>query len=227
MIHTLVCSFAHSLAFCSFLFCRRDSSRRTVQNSQNKKEPQKVSLFGDGSLPIDRYVFSLSCIHFKTLESREPPGSCGCVGRSKFENLREDRFRRMQNAPSQLTAQKYMHFKMTPKYSHSYYRFVWKLYISNHLTQCSFLCKLLFFFYHFFHYVITSYLQLARLALADVLYFISCEIDEGNIFSFFPSVCILQCYMRALFDYEPEEDTLLPCKEIGLPFQYGDILQVS
>lgn len=33
--------------------------------------------------------------------------------------------------------------------------------------------------------------------------------------------------MRALFDYEPEEDTLLPCKEIGLPFQYGDILQVS
>lgn len=33
--------------------------------------------------------------------------------------------------------------------------------------------------------------------------------------------------MRALFDYEPEEDSLLPCKEIGLPFQYGDILQVS
>lgn len=32
--------------------------------------------------------------------------------------------------------------------------------------------------------------------------------------------------MRALFDYEPEEDSLLPCKEIGLPFQYGDILQV-
>lgn len=37
----------------------------------------------------------------------------------------------------------------------------------------------------------------------------------------------IQCYMRALFDYEPEEDTLLPCKEIGLPFKYGDILQVS
>lgn len=33
--------------------------------------------------------------------------------------------------------------------------------------------------------------------------------------------------MRALFDYEPEDDTLLPCKEIGLPFKYGDILQVS
>lgn len=38
---------------------------------------------------------------------------------------------------------------------------------------------------------------------------------------------LFQCYMRALFDYEPEEDTLLPCKEIGLKFQYGDILQVN
>lgn len=33
--------------------------------------------------------------------------------------------------------------------------------------------------------------------------------------------------MRALFDYEPNDDTLLPCKEIGLPFQNGDILQVN
>lgn len=34
------------------------------------------------------------------------------------------------------------------------------------------------------------------------------------------------CYMRALFDYETSEDTLLPCKEIGLSFRHGDILQV-
>ncbi|XP_008204452.1 MAGUK p55 subfamily member 6 isoform X2 [Nasonia vitripennis] len=34
------------------------------------------------------------------------------------------------------------------------------------------------------------------------------------------------CYMRALFDYEPTEDSLLPCREIGLPFQKGDILQI-
>ncbi|XP_020277840.1 MAGUK p55 subfamily member 6 isoform X3 [Pseudomyrmex gracilis] len=34
------------------------------------------------------------------------------------------------------------------------------------------------------------------------------------------------CYMRALFDYNPSEDTLLPCREIGLPFQKGDILQI-
>ncbi|XP_063838922.1 protein PALS2 isoform X3 [Ostrinia nubilalis] len=37
----------------------------------------------------------------------------------------------------------------------------------------------------------------------------------------------LTCYMRALFDYDPKEDTLLPCKEIGLEFKRGDILQVS
>ncbi|XP_063529742.1 protein PALS2 isoform X1 [Cydia strobilella] len=37
----------------------------------------------------------------------------------------------------------------------------------------------------------------------------------------------LSCYMRALFDYNPKEDTLLPCKEIGLEFKKGDILQVS
>ncbi|XP_060518307.1 protein PALS2 isoform X2 [Cylas formicarius] len=36
----------------------------------------------------------------------------------------------------------------------------------------------------------------------------------------------LTCYMRALFQYNPEDDTLLPCKEIGLPFDRGDILQI-
>ncbi|XP_030748146.1 MAGUK p55 subfamily member 6 isoform X2 [Sitophilus oryzae] len=36
----------------------------------------------------------------------------------------------------------------------------------------------------------------------------------------------LTCYMRALFEYNPEEDSLLPCKEIGLPFDRGDILQI-
>ncbi|KAG8231202.1 hypothetical protein J437_LFUL010899 [Ladona fulva] len=35
-----------------------------------------------------------------------------------------------------------------------------------------------------------------------------------------------QCYMRALYDYDPSQDTLLPCKEIGLPFFHGDILQI-
>ncbi|KAI4504851.1 hypothetical protein M0802_000401 [Mischocyttarus mexicanus] len=34
------------------------------------------------------------------------------------------------------------------------------------------------------------------------------------------------CYMRALFDYDPSEDTILPCKEIGLRFDKGNILQI-
>lgn len=37
---------------------------------------------------------------------------------------------------------------------------------------------------------------------------------------------IEQSYVRAHFDYEPTEDKLLPCPEIGLGFKKGDILQV-
>ncbi|XP_033235839.1 MAGUK p55 subfamily member 6 isoform X2 [Drosophila pseudoobscura] len=36
----------------------------------------------------------------------------------------------------------------------------------------------------------------------------------------------LTCYMRALFAYNPSEDSLLPCRDIGLPFKSGDILQI-
>ncbi|KAK9510307.1 hypothetical protein O3M35_005118 [Rhynocoris fuscipes] len=35
-----------------------------------------------------------------------------------------------------------------------------------------------------------------------------------------------QSFMRALFNYDPKEDSLLPCKEIGLAFKQGDILQI-
>ncbi|XP_076854594.1 MAGUK p55 subfamily member 7 [Brachyhypopomus gauderio] len=33
-------------------------------------------------------------------------------------------------------------------------------------------------------------------------------------------------YVRALFDYNPEEDKAIPCKEAGLSFRKGDVLQV-
>jgi hypothetical protein len=33
-------------------------------------------------------------------------------------------------------------------------------------------------------------------------------------------------YVRSLFDYHPYEDSLCPCPEAGLAFQYGDILAV-
>uniref|UniRef100_A0AAQ5XMZ6 55 kDa erythrocyte membrane protein n=1 Tax=Amphiprion ocellaris TaxID=80972 RepID=A0AAQ5XMZ6_AMPOC len=36
----------------------------------------------------------------------------------------------------------------------------------------------------------------------------------------------LQMYMRAQFDYDPAKDDLIPCKEAGLKFQNGDIIQI-
>ncbi|KAK2724229.1 protein PALS2-like isoform X1 [Artemia franciscana] len=33
-------------------------------------------------------------------------------------------------------------------------------------------------------------------------------------------------YMRALFDYNPKDDKILPCAEIGLCFSKGDVLQI-
>jgi len=32
--------------------------------------------------------------------------------------------------------------------------------------------------------------------------------------------------VRALFDYDPEDDTFIPCQELGVGFQTGDILHV-
>ena len=36
-----------------------------------------------------------------------------------------------------------------------------------------------------------------------------------------------QYFVRAMFDYQPDEDNLLPCRDIGLTFKHGDILEVS
>uniref|UniRef100_A0A8C5MK10 Membrane protein, palmitoylated 1 n=1 Tax=Leptobrachium leishanense TaxID=445787 RepID=A0A8C5MK10_9ANUR len=36
----------------------------------------------------------------------------------------------------------------------------------------------------------------------------------------------LQMYMRALFDYDPLSDPLIPCREAGLRFHIGDVLQI-
>lgn len=38
---------------------------------------------------------------------------------------------------------------------------------------------------------------------------------------------VLQYFVRAMFDYLPDEDNLLPCRDIGLTFKHGDILEVS
>ncbi|XP_055583725.1 55 kDa erythrocyte membrane protein [Falco cherrug] len=36
----------------------------------------------------------------------------------------------------------------------------------------------------------------------------------------------LQMFMRAQFDYDPKKDNLIPCKEAGLKFQIGDVIQI-
>lgn len=35
-----------------------------------------------------------------------------------------------------------------------------------------------------------------------------------------------QMHVRAYFDYDPTEDPYLPCRELGLSFQRGDILHI-
>lgn len=49
---------------------------------------------------------------------------------------------------------------------------------------------------------------------------------HANVIEGLPSGKKLSCYMRALYDYNPSEDTLLPCREIGLEFKSGDVLQI-
>ncbi|RWS03997.1 MAGUK p55 subfamily member 6-like protein [Dinothrombium tinctorium] len=44
--------------------------------------------------------------------------------------------------------------------------------------------------------------------------------------SFHEPLVTTPCYMRALYSYDPSEDSLLPCRELGLSFNQGDILEV-
>lgn len=44
--------------------------------------------------------------------------------------------------------------------------------------------------------------------------------------SYHDNLPTFQCFVKALYTYDPSKDTLLPCKEIGLAFKQGDILQV-
>ncbi|NXP39190.1 EM55 protein, partial [Leiothrix lutea] len=37
---------------------------------------------------------------------------------------------------------------------------------------------------------------------------------------------LVQMFMRAQFDYDPKKDNLIPCKEAGLKFQIGDVIQI-
>lgn len=41
------------------------------------------------------------------------------------------------------------------------------------------------------------------------------------------AVCLLQIFVRALFDYNPEDDDMIPCPQAGVSFRVGDVLRVS
>ena len=36
----------------------------------------------------------------------------------------------------------------------------------------------------------------------------------------------VQVFVRAHFDYDPEKDKIIPCKDAGLSFKIGDVLQI-
>ena len=48
--------------------------------------------------------------------------------------------------------------------------------------------------------------------------------EYGNIWT---HLYIFQFFVRALFSYNPETDNLLPCQDIGLSFNYGDVMEVG
>ena len=39
-------------------------------------------------------------------------------------------------------------------------------------------------------------------------------------------MCSSQVYVRPYFDYNPANDNLIPCREAGMAFKRGDILQI-
>lgn len=49
-----------------------------------------------------------------------------------------------------------------------------------------------------------------------------------QFFVFFrsPPLLYVQVFVKALFDYDPKEDKAIPCKEAGLAFKKGSILQI-
>lgn len=42
----------------------------------------------------------------------------------------------------------------------------------------------------------------------------------------FSQTPVLQIYVRAQFEYDPAKDDLIPCKEAGIRFRVGDIIQI-
>lgn len=50
--------------------------------------------------------------------------------------------------------------------------------------------------------------------------------ESLEYFSGFLTFDFLQIHVKAHFDYDPSDDPYVPCRELGLSFQKGDILHV-
>lgn len=48
-----------------------------------------------------------------------------------------------------------------------------------------------------------------------------CAVKECQDFT-----CVSKVYVRPYFDYDPANDNLIPCREAGMAFKRGDILQI-
>lgn len=57
---------------------------------------------------------------------------------------------------------------------------------------------------------------------------VSLQKSQGVLFFFFSffTFGLSQIHVKAHFDYDPSDDPYVPCRELGLSFQKGDILHV-
>lgn len=56
--------------------------------------------------------------------------------------------------------------------------------------------------------------------LLDILFY------HFIIFALICTLFMFQIHVKAHFDYDPSDDPYVPCRELGLSFQKGDILHV-
>uniref|UniRef100_A0A8C4HVI9 Peripheral plasma membrane protein CASK n=1 Tax=Dicentrarchus labrax TaxID=13489 RepID=A0A8C4HVI9_DICLA len=52
------------------------------------------------------------------------------------------------------------------------------------------------------------------------------SINSSILLTPLTSVLLMQIYVRAQFEYDPSKDELIPCKEAGIRFRVGDIIQI-
>ena len=49
---------------------------------------------------------------------------------------------------------------------------------------------------------------------------------QRDVLSGWSELCVFQLHLRALFDFDPQDDEYVPCRELGIPFERGNVLHV-